>query len=204
MRRSSKVVALLAGLLLATSALGQMPSPPGGGGGASNGAFVGCTTSASSATSIAVSSIPSTYTNLIFSFTGRSATGASEDTLRMRLNGDTSASDYYWAEGFFGPSTTAAAAVSGTTVSSIAVVNITAATSGAGFAGTAVGTVANYASTTFDRQVSGYGGYAYSGTRSMSFWGQWNNTSTAVNSISMFLNSGAAFVDGSTLCVWAQ
>ena len=148
------------------------------------------TVGAGGVASVTFSSIPSTFTHLQIRAFARSATAAQTDGLRVRFNGDTASN--YARHVLYGDGTSAlaAAAASGNL---IGLTDITAASATANAFGVAISDILDYANTNKYKVTRTLGG---GDTNSASFGqvdlfsGLWMST-TAINSINIFMNSGA-------------
>ena len=163
----------------------------GGGGGAMT--QIGRTVLGAAAATITFSSIPGTYSDLLLVW---QLTGASTSTVRLRFNGDTAA-NYNWAfldqenGSMFGGESYGDTSI-----------NLRDATTNA-TSGTT--TIANYAGTTFQKDVVSSSapnyGNSTTGSRVQNEAGRWKSTA-AITSITLFLASGGNFAAGSVVSLY--
>lgn len=165
-----------------------------------------CTTpcpvvTASSATSVTFTGIPSTYTNLVLKGLGRSqGAGTGADSVLIQFNGVTTS--VYQQNCLFANTTSGVCTPTGST--SIQVFNFPQASITASYPGGGSLEIPGYAQTTFFKPVSGLSSYAF-GTVTPSlidFSGYWASTS-AITSITLTLPSSTAFVNGSMFSLYA-
>lgn len=148
---------------------------------------------AASQTSVSFTSIPGTYTHLRIIGCGRSATGAASDNVRIQFNSDTTNGNY-GTQQLQGTGATASSASNPGSINNL-FADLSAASATANQSGTFESLIPMYASTTFIKAwqtVTAIPGFPLLAIQA----GRWNVT-TAVTTITLVLNSGAAFVDGS-------
>lgn len=183
---------------------GWAPGTVSGGGGGGATTKISETTLASAASSITLSSIPSTYTHLTLVLTGRSTNpGTAMDDVLLRVNGDT-ASNYLYAFIFANGGTFTGNQINPATFGYLG--GIPSAGAPAGQAGTARAHVPHYSGTTFRKMVDSSSmapvnpGTTFYILRIQSVW-----TGTApVSSLLFYLNSGANFVAGTTISLYGE
>lgn len=159
-------------------------------------------TTSGSQTSVTFSSIPGTYTHLEVMIYGRSQQSAGSDDTVTQFNGDTG--NNYATQAVQGQSTTALA-VENNAVSGLFMGNLPGATATANFSGSVEFKILGYATTTFFKTSTGInvqpGGSGPAGINIYARGSQWSSTA-AITSMKIFLNSGAAFVNGSIICLY--
>lgn len=185
---------------VAASSLWKPGAGGGGGGGSGALTFISQQVLGAAAASVTFSSIPQTYEDLVIVFNGRGTDAGADVAIRLQFNGDTAA-NYDYEQAFFQNTATVNQQSAQT---SIWAVQVPAAGSTAGFAGTAVIEITNYKNTTFHKQTSSTGGENRTGTgpRTMATWGQWKNTA-AITSVIVSPSSGNWDV-GTTISLYAR
>jgi hypothetical protein len=148
---------------------------------------------ASNATSIAFTSIPSTYSTLWLTLITRSQqTGIAVDPIALQFNADTG-SNYYYA------SMSGGGNVSTTNGTTMPVGNAPQAGTAVNYPGILSAEIIGYAQTTFAKAVNAQASYTSNASVALSVLsttGMWNNTA-AISSLTIVLGSGLAFVNGS-------
>lgn len=167
--------------------------------------LIGSTITSASATDVSFTSISGSYKDLILTIHGRSQTAASEDYIHLRFNSDTGANYNYVLT--ITTDNTSPGRSSGLAQTSITVGGISAASGTANYAGGSDILIPNYAGTTFYKNVLMHCANARgtgAGTNALYDGGaSWASTS-AISTIKVYLQSGAAFVDGSVVSLWAR
>lgn len=156
----------------------------------------------SSAGSITISSIPSTYIDLVVSFMGRMDAGSDED-IYLQVNGDTNTN--YDRQYMVGSVTTVSAGqTNGINTSTSVICTIPGSGAIGGFAGACDIVFPAYSQTTFDKQALSRFGWRGSTTFVGDIWWQWHNTA-AINSLKFTpITGGRNFVAGTTVAVWGR
>lgn len=160
----------------------------------------------SPATNITISSIPASYRNLLLKVWLRSDRAASTfDAVLARLNGDTTATNYYGAI-IFENTTTTQVANAGGTATFITSNSVPAASMTAGYFAQYTIWINNYSSSSRFRFIEFTGVNALSevasGLNTMAGYCTWKNNSAAVNSISLAPVTGTNFIAGSAYQMW--
>lgn len=159
----------------------------------------------SSATSIAINSIPSLYNHLMVVYELRTDYASQTDNVILRFNSDSTASNYYTQYMVFSGSAVTAAEVLGVTTTGILMPYVPGSTAPAGY-GYGVVFITNYASTSV-RRCAGYESAAQGGTttgliRNARGNGWWTNTSTAIDTITLLPQNGSNIVSGSAITLY--
>ena len=151
--------------------------------------------------SISFASIPSTYKHLQIRFIGRdSRTGASEDTLLMQLNSDTTASNYY-SHRLYGDGASAGADAFSTLAGNLMGTAPDNGKTASTFAGHIID-ILDYANTNKYKTSRNLGGYDANGSGFLFLSsGLWKNTN-AVTDITLKLFSAANFVQYSQAALY--
>lgn len=156
----------------------------------------------SAAASIDFTSIPAHWTHLIVKVDGRSSGAVVADYVRMRFNGD-SGSNYNYQQ--LAAVNAAITAGPGVGVTGIIVLPIAGSSASASVSGGGVVEVPSYAGTTWHKSVHAHGsvsGTDAAGTQEVDvFGGRWRSSS-AINQITLTLNSGGNFEVGSRASVY--
>ena len=152
------------------------------------------TTTSSNATSIVFSNIPQTYKTLLLVWQGRASAAVTLTGIVAQYNGDTAAN---YDNGY------------GANRSNLHVAFSTgASTYWASATGTGVMVIHDYAQTTFYKSSFSFGGSSNNSTSTyshagMSTHGQWRSTA-AITSITLIVESGGYFVNGSSAALLAS
>lgn len=153
----------------------------------------------STTSSIDITSIPSTYTDLWIKFSSRHTTAGSEDTPSIRFNND-SASNYTFT--FGGSVSSGSLPSSGSSTTSFWCGTVPGAGDTSGAYSNISIRIPNYAGTTFKKTLdvestTGAAGAVYRRI----FGGYWNSTA-AINRIQMQILSGYQFALGTTIYIY--
>jgi hypothetical protein len=162
---------------------------------------LGDTTLGAPAATVAFASIPATFAHLLVVLSARGDTAATNTSVSLRLNGDTTAA---YASQYIQGNAATASAVEAASATSLTLAAIAAATATAGHTGGAAILVPQYAGTTFFKQAVAFGvltqalttGNMYAMLRS----GVWANAA-AVNSLT-FLPAAGNFIAGSRFTLY--
>lgn len=162
-------------------------------------------TTSSSATTITFSAIAGTYKDLILSATLRSQQAATSSTLEMLFNGDTGSNYNSERMNASGTSVNAAQSLAAAAFTIGGV--IPGSSASADYAGQVEIRIVNYAGTTFNktyiaeaaRSTADSSGNTLYGTSG----GMWKSTS-AITSVTLQINGGSAFVDGSVARLYGR
>lgn len=158
-----------------------------------------------SASTITFSSIPGTYTNLKIFIQGRdTATGSGTASVRLMVNGDTTAANYSTGQTLLGNNTTASASQPASTTTGVACCQLPGTTSSANAVGQGEVTINNYAGTAFWKTVVGVSHEMVDDSPTNNQVGlfafTWKNTAAITN---LVLTAGVtAFVDGTTAVLY--
>lgn len=155
----------------------------GGGGTTSNNGAIQLITEtiATPNSSVIFSGIPQTYRDLEIRVRGRGTGAANDAGIALVFNGDGGA-HYDWQQAFCAA---AYAGVTGNNQTSLASIQIAAATAPNNYSGAASITIANYRDTTFFKSIFAIGNdWSGGNVRSMIATGQWKNTS-AINNVTV-------------------
>jgi hypothetical protein len=163
------------------------------------------TTTLGGAGQLNVTGIDQTYNDLILVVIARCSTAATVDLIDLRLNGDSGVNQYVFSDT---PMSTGAVSASRLQTSLIRLnQNFPAASAVAGQFGMLMITIPGYASTTWLKQVlvSGIGASAGTiatlvGDQTVALW----NSTAAVNQVTIFGDSAANLVTGSTLRIYGR
>jgi hypothetical protein len=176
--------------------------PTGGGGGSGDLVEIARVVTTGSQTTVAFSSIPGTYHDLMISYRGRDTSSAVDEVgMRLMINGDTTAGNYTNSvHGYHSPAGTGGVGVAASAAGAAFLLspgtlgNANAIAGGKGF-------IANYASTFGHKVVNGEDFYIANATlvnRQISFiW-----KSTAAITDLLFTAAQTAFQDGSTFTLY--
>lgn len=152
-----------------------------------------------------ITSIPASYHTLELYFDGRSTASASADTAMLRINNDSTITDYQ-SQVLQGSSSTASASQAFQTLGAIEAGLVTGATSTASTSGTVWATIPNYAGTTWQKQVitanETWDTNATNAGRSCIMGGRWLSTA-AINRLTLFPSTGPNWKAGSRCIVRA-
>jgi len=179
--------------------VGAYTVPAGGGGGLTQ---IGQVTTAGSATTVTFLAIAGTYTNLVVTYSARSAQATNTSAIRLAVNGDATSGDYSTVLYILSPALTSFTVAS--TSAGLFVANIPGASTTAGYPGTGKIYLESYSGTIFDKRVRCEGAFATISSESLIFTtGTWLSTA-AITSLIFSLDSGPAFVDGSVFTLYGQ
>lgn len=160
-----------------------------------------------SAASIVISSIPTLYTHLKLVLELRTDRASTADSVYMRFNSDSTASNYYSQFLLAAGATVTGTEYLGATATGVYVAWCASSTSApANNLGYAEVNIANYTSTSLSRSVVYSGGSRGGTTTGLNYAtqgaGWWTNTSAAVNTITLVPALGTNFVAGSAVTLY--
>jgi hypothetical protein len=181
-----------------------VPAPAAGGGGLT---LIDSHTFAGSTDTHTFSSIPGTYRDLILVFNGRSdRAGQATSVAAIRLNGDTTAANYY-TQTINASATTINTSNDAGSVGYMLKHTIPAATAVAGYAAFIEAKIAKYAGTTFHKHASSEDSYgsaaSAAGHSTFRAGGHWLSTA-AVTSLTFFDINAANFTSGTTVELYGR